>query len=95
MNLIPGRNPAIDAAKTQLVTQMLENDVDSEEYKQAFDYLNKLAVIEAANARSRVSPDTMAVVAANLLGILIIVGYEHGHVIGTRALSFLRIPTLK
>jgi hypothetical protein len=38
----------------------------------------------------RVSPDTLAAVAGNLLGIIVIVGYENKHVITSKALSFLK-----
>jgi hypothetical protein len=36
-----------------------------------------------------ISPDTKAVIAGNLLGIALIMGYERGHVITTKALGFI------
>jgi hypothetical protein len=36
-----------------------------------------------------VSPDTIAVVAGNLLGIILILGYEKADVITTKALGFV------
>jgi hypothetical protein len=89
------RNQEFDDVRQQLVDSLLTKEVTSEEYKQIFEHLEKLTVIEAASGRHRVSPDTMAVVTANLLGIAIIVSYEHVHVLGSRALSFLRIPNIK
>lgn len=40
----------------------------------------------------RPSTDTMLIVGANLLGILIIVGYERANVVTSKALGFLRQP---
>lgn len=37
----------------------------------------------------RVSPDTWAMIAANLAGIVVIVGYERLHVIASKALGFV------
>lgn len=40
--------------------------------------------------KKRVSPDTLVAVAGNLLGIIVIVGYENKNVITSKALSFLK-----
>lgn len=40
----------------------------------------------------RPSTDTMLIVGANILGILIIVGYERANVVTSKALGFLRQP---
>ncbi len=40
----------------------------------------------------RPSTDTMLIVGANILGILIIVGHERANVVTSKALSFLRQP---
>jgi hypothetical protein len=37
----------------------------------------------------RVSPDTLAIVAANIAGILLIIGYERANVVTSKALSFI------
>lgn len=36
-----------------------------------------------------VSPDAMVTAASSLAGILLILGYEHGHVITSKALAFV------
>lgn len=43
---------------------------------------------ELGNKR-RISPDTIAIVAGNLIGIVIILGFERGHIITTKALGFI------
>lgn len=40
----------------------------------------------------RPSTDTLLIVGANLLGILIIVGYERANVVSSKALGFVRQP---
>jgi hypothetical protein len=39
--------------------------------------------------RKRVSPETLALIAANLTGIVIVVGYERVNIIATKALGFV------
>ena len=41
------------------------------------------------NTLRRVSPDTMAIVAGNLLGIALIVGHERMNVVTSKALGFV------
>lgn len=52
------------------------------------DQLQKLYAIRDKSEK-RISPDTLVSAAASIAGILIIIGYEHGHVITTKALSFV------
>ena len=62
------------------------------------EYMKKLEVVERLEAltrkkppRWRVSPDTAATIFTNLASILIIVGYEHTHVITSKAYgTFIR-----
>lgn len=51
-----------------------------------------LSLMEKRNAlreKKGVDPNTKAVVLGNLLGILLILGYEKGNVITTKALGFI------
>ena len=70
------------------------NDMDqcnagTQEYDRLLAVMERLIRLQREERSNRVSPDTLAVVGANLLGILIIVGYEHGHVIGSRAFNLI------
>jgi hypothetical protein len=89
LNGIFGRRSELEEVKAQVVAEMRTLDVTSDEWKRNFEHLEKLTILEATEARNKVSPDTMAVVAANLAGIIVIVGYEHAHVLASRALTFL------
>lgn len=63
---------------------------DSERYDRLSTQLVKLYKLRAeTNPRTRVDANTWALIGANLAGILIVVGYEHGHVITSKALGFI------
>ncbi|MET0786968.1 MAG: hypothetical protein ABWY25_09695 [Paenisporosarcina sp.] len=53
------------------------------------DHLERLMKMKAEERRNRVSPDTMAIVGGNLLGILVIVAYEQKHVMVSRGLGLI------
>lgn len=62
---------------------------DSEEYREAVSYLERLVRLKADERRIRITPDTMAIVLGNLLGILIIVAYEQKHVMVSKGLGLI------
>lgn len=64
----------------------------SEEYSKLMKSLERLHELKANNRPKRVSRDTIAIVAGNLLGILLIVSYEHAHVMTSK--SFSQLPKL-
>jgi hypothetical protein len=68
---------------------MNEVGPDSEEYSALVEHLDRLAKMKAEERRNRVSPDTMAIVAGNLVGVLIIVAYERSHVMTSKGLGFV------
>lgn len=62
-------------------------DPESEKYE---TYLSRLTDLYNLKKNDyKVSPDTVAIVAGNLAGILIIIGYEKVHVISSKALGFV------
>lgn len=66
----------------------LDTNTSSPEYSNQIDQLSKLYTIQANQATNGVSKETLLIVAGNLLGILVIVGYEHAHVVTSKALTF-------
>ena len=63
---------------------------DSPEYPHLIAHLDALnSLRHSKKTARRVSPDQMALVAGNLAGILVIVSYEHLHVITSKALNIL------
>lgn len=72
-----------------LYSNMSDLDRSSDDYAAMVNQLTKLYKLKEINSRKRVSPDTLAIVAGNLAGILMIVGHEKAHVVTSKALSFV------
>lgn len=56
------------------------------------DISDVLALMERRNEvknKRRISPDTIAIIAGNLLGIILILEHERSHVIASKALGFI------
>lgn len=60
---------------------------DSKEYAALLDHVVKLHKLKAEEKPKRISPDTALIVAANVFGILAILGHEHVGPITSKALS--------
>lgn len=61
----------------------------SEEYTAMAENLERLYKAKANERPSFVTPDTIAIVAGNLLGIALILGYEKADIITSKALGFI------
>lgn len=85
---VQGLETAIDT----LISEMASHDGDSEEYTKMTDNLETLYKLKAETQPDRVKLDTIAIVAGNLLGIIIIVGFEKSHVMTSKALNSLLKP---
>lgn len=72
-----------------LHAQMAQFPPHSDEYTKITDNLSKLYKLREHDARKRVSPDTIALVAGNLAGIAMILGHERAHVVTSKALGFV------
>ena len=64
-------------------------DPTSEDYAIIADNLDRLYKAKGNEQNRFVSPDTYAIIAGNLVGILLILGYEQINVITTKALGFV------
>lgn len=58
-------------------------------YDEVSDQIAKLYKLKEIDSKKRVSPDAMVGAATNLAGILLILNYEHAHVMTSKALSFV------
>lgn len=79
---------ALENTITELQNDMKTRDGDSEEYATMLNRLERLMKLKEKNSPKQINPDTWLIVGGNLAGILIIVSYEHGRVITSKALSF-------
>lgn len=81
----------LDHAIAGVLSDMEGYDSDSAEYSKQVDQLMKLHSLKEAEKADKktVSPDTLAIVAGNLAGIVIIVGFERANVMTSKAVNFL------
>ena len=75
-----------------VLSRMNVLEVDSEEYPKLMTLLERLYELKAKNRRSPVSSDTIALVAGNLMGILLIVAYEQKHVMTSKGFGHIIKP---
>lgn len=88
-----GRKPKeidskLDKASDKLLNQMLEEEVSRQSFSVDLAHLERIRSLRTNN-KKRLDPNTMALVAGNLLGILIIVIYEQNHVMASKAKDFI------
>lgn len=87
---LPKEATPLDEVISCLLTDLNSVDSDSEEYDKISDQYVKLMKLKAETEPKRgVTPDTWALIGANLAGILLIIGHERLHVISTKALGFI------
>jgi hypothetical protein len=88
----PAPKTELDDALTKALAELEVIDVTNENYGPALDRIVKLHKMKQESLPNRVSPDTWALVGANLAGIVMILSHEHAHVITSKALSFVLKP---
>lgn len=64
-------------------------DPNSDDYMKSIEALERLYKLKKQESESRVSPDTKAMIAANLAGIILILIYERANVMTSKALNFV------
>jgi len=75
------------------VQKLMEVGLHDDKADEILARIEKLHKMSTAQRSHRVSPDTMVTVAANLVGIALIIKHEHVNVITSKALAF--VPKLK
>lgn len=85
------RESILDKPIDRVLSDMDTYGPDSEEYSKLMNYLESLTKMKGEEHRNRISPDTMVIVAGNILGILIIVLYEQKHVLTSKGLGLIRM----
>lgn len=76
----------------EVLAELADHKVDSEEYGVVLDRAVKLHKMKEEEKPSPVSKDTLVLAGTNLLGILMIIGYEHHHVITSSAMRMIQKP---
>lgn len=72
-----------------VLNEMIYQDKSSKEYAKNVEHLERLYKAKGYEKPSRISPDTMLIVAANLLGIILILKFEKLDTITSRAVQFV------
>lgn len=84
---------ALEKEIDRLFAELSEKNSESDEYAKVVDQLTKLYKLKEIDSPQRVSWDTLALIAGNLAGILLIIGYERTHIVTSKAIGFvLRLP---
>ena len=87
-----GKLDPLDAPIISLCSDMQTYGPETPEYAKMLSELERLYSLKEAQRRQRVSADTMMIVLGNIAGIVIIVAYEHGHVMVSKAKEYLIKP---
>ena len=77
----------LDEAIPEIYRELAGFTSDSDEYDVMTAQLERLYALKQLEKPQRVTPDTWAIIGANLFGIALIIGYERTHVITSKALS--------
>jgi hypothetical protein len=85
--LTKSKSNQIDQAINSALQNLQNVEINSDEYFQTMTAVERLYALK--NEKKRVSPDTAAIVGGNLIGIIIIVAYEHAHVIVSKSFNLL------
>lgn len=72
-----------------LATSLRFYNPSEESYAKVASNLETLCRAQERVQKPKVSPDTLVTAASSLLGIGLILGYEHSHVITSKALAFV------
>lgn len=80
---------ALEKTIDKLVQEMDNETTSSKEHASMIDQLIKLHEYKD-KSRTRISPDTRAIVIGNLVGIILIVGHERANVMTSKALNFVQ-----
>jgi hypothetical protein len=78
----------LDAEITQLLAAMsIHNDKTDSEYKEMTERFKTLMELRT---HGRISKETIATIAANLAGLIVVMNHERAHVIATKAFTLVR-----
>ena len=85
-------NSLLNAEIERLLLKLPKVHDSPEEYELTTTRLEQLTKIQTTTKSVRVSADTWALIAANLIGIVLIMGHEYTHPITTKALNLAIKP---
>lgn len=85
------RTPKQPTLLDETIENALRNlDTEDDAYLKKVEAVETLYKLKTIDRQERVSADTLAIIAGNLAGILIIVSHERAHVVATKAFGLLK-----
>ena len=84
-----GESSQLERQIDRAIRELDNHPVGSEDYVRAVDVVVKLHRLKEEEKPSSLSKDTMAIVGANLMGIIMIIKHEHVNVITSKALNLI------
>ena len=82
----------LEDAIIRILDDMEKVDPSTDEYATLLTQVERFYNLRTTQISKAVSPDVMATVLANLMGILVIVAYERTHVFASKAQNFVLKP---
>lgn len=82
----------LDAEIRSALVKLKDLENDSNEYGALLERVTKLSKLKAEEKPERISPNNALLVAANLVGILAILGHEHVGPVTSKAMAFVVKP---
>jgi hypothetical protein len=86
--------PLLEKAIERAIRNLGNHEVTSDEYAKTLDHVVTLHKMLVEDKPAQVSKDTMAVVGANLLGIVLVIKHEFVNVVTSRAMGLLLKPRI-
>lgn len=83
-------NVTLDNAISSTLNSLIGTDPESREFPRLVTAIEKLAELKKVSNSRSVSPDTVAIVVANLVGIMLILNHERASVVASKALGFVQ-----
>lgn len=84
-------NPNLNSIIDQLTVHMSTLPLDDPDYVRCLSALERLHEINDKKSKARgLDPNAVLAASTNVLGILIIVAYEHKHIVTSKALGFIQ-----
>lgn len=81
--------PDLNHPVNKLLLELDKHPIDSSEYKNTLTLIERLMALKIESDPKALSPDTVVLVLAHLLGIGVIVGHERANLITSKAMGFV------
>lgn len=86
----PKEKTQLDREIDRLTIELRELSATDDDYATIVEHLNRLTKIRLEEKPEKVSPNTWAMIGANIVGIAMITWFERENVITSKALGFIQ-----